>query len=369
MTINPIDLHDPVAQVFAGEDIDMDKFEATAGPDAFRRARNVAKDAFAATRFFNYIIHTTLETLFGIHVTRDRVWSEMGVLGCLSGYFGVVEAQGRGTLHLHIFLWLFGAPNADEMHTLLKTEEFRQKIVAYIRENIRAHLDAFGEEEIKSSKRESDIGYSRPPNPNDPNWEENMKKFEYRVVRSQQIHKCTKNTCLVNKSGRQVCKRRAPWPLSDDDSIDENGNWNAKRTYGYLNTYCPPISVTLRCNNDIQLITNGRDTKNVVWYETGYQTKKQGKSFNISALFAKALLYHTNHSAYLSDILEQNRLLIYRCFLSINVGAELSDQQVISYLMGWGDTFCSHHYVPFYWASLGRYIIKAFPHLYPSGEQ
>ncbi|KAF5370275.1 hypothetical protein D9758_006877 [Tetrapyrgos nigripes] len=34
ITINPCDLHDPITQVFAGENIDMDAFIATMGPDA-----------------------------------------------------------------------------------------------------------------------------------------------------------------------------------------------------------------------------------------------------------------------------------------------------------------------------------------------
>ena len=33
ITINPTDLHDPIAQIFAGENIDLDAFVAAAGPD------------------------------------------------------------------------------------------------------------------------------------------------------------------------------------------------------------------------------------------------------------------------------------------------------------------------------------------------
>jgi len=32
--INPADIHDPIAQIFAGHEIDMDKFCTTMGPDA-----------------------------------------------------------------------------------------------------------------------------------------------------------------------------------------------------------------------------------------------------------------------------------------------------------------------------------------------
>jgi hypothetical protein len=44
MTINPMDYEDPIAQIFTGENIDMDNFNARFGPDANVRARNIAND-------------------------------------------------------------------------------------------------------------------------------------------------------------------------------------------------------------------------------------------------------------------------------------------------------------------------------------
>ena len=41
ITINPLDYEDPVAQIFAGEDLDMDNFVATAGPDSVQRGINI----------------------------------------------------------------------------------------------------------------------------------------------------------------------------------------------------------------------------------------------------------------------------------------------------------------------------------------
>ena len=48
----------------------------------------------------------------------------MGIFGYVSGYFGMVEAQGRGSLHVHMLLWLKHAPNADEMLDLLTQVQF-----------------------------------------------------------------------------------------------------------------------------------------------------------------------------------------------------------------------------------------------------
>ncbi|KAG9311369.1 hypothetical protein JVU11DRAFT_8476 [Chiua virens] len=130
-----------------------------------------------------------------------------------------------------------------------------------------------------------------------------------------------------------------------------------------MNNFCPAITTTLFCNNDIKLLTNGEDTKDIMWYTTSYATKKQSKNNNVSALMAKALLYHESHSDYLTNILERNRLLIFRCQQAINREMELSGPQVMSHIMGFGDCIRSHHYVPLYWWSVQRLLESTFPQL------
>ena len=129
--------------------------------------------------------------------------------------------------------------------------------------------------------------------------------------------------------------------------------------------FCPAILVAMCCNNDIKLITNGEDTKDVMWYTTAYQSKKQGKNYNISALMANTLLYHNKHSDHLENILDQNWLLMFCCQHAINQEMEMSAPQVMSYLMKWGDSMCLHCYVPLYWSPLGAYIFTTFNELKP----
>ncbi|OCH89790.1 hypothetical protein OBBRIDRAFT_813030 [Obba rivulosa] len=262
ITINLSDLHDPVAQIFAGENINLDTFLKTA-------AKNIAADPYAAVKFFHFMIQTILQTLLGVEVTRFQVKSKCGILSRVLAYFGTVESQNRGSLHLHLLLWLIGAPMT-----------FRACIVAYIQANLRAH-------DIKNIPNETDIAYARPPNLDTPDYTDQLADFERRLVRSQQLHTCDLRCCL----------RRAPFELSDTDSIS--------------------ILLNARCNNDGKLLTNGADTKNCTYYITKYALKKQLKHFNISAVMAKRYAYH--------------RLLLF-CL-------ELAAPMVISYLMGWGDVY------------------------------
>lgn len=113
----------------------------------------MAKDSFVSALFFNFIIWTTLETLFGIHISKHQVKSHMGILGFVNGYFGVIEAQGRGSLHVHMLIWLKHAPDANEMLELLTQTVFHEKIAQYINFNIRTHLDGFDENYVQNSER------------------------------------------------------------------------------------------------------------------------------------------------------------------------------------------------------------------------
>ena len=56
ITINPSDLHDPIVQVFAGEQIDLDNLFGVVGPDSDRQAANIAGDPYAAVKFFHFLI-------------------------------------------------------------------------------------------------------------------------------------------------------------------------------------------------------------------------------------------------------------------------------------------------------------------------
>ncbi len=310
LTINPVDVHDPIAQVFAGADIDLDAFCAMLGPDAETRAQNIAMDPYAAAKFFNFIIVVILETLFGVQATEYQVRNRPGIFGRVSAYYALTETQGRGCLHLHLLLWLEDAPTAEEMTKKLKLIHFREKVIAFIKANLRAYLPGLESvESIKAIPREKNLAYNRPPNPSDDNYTQRLADLELRLARSEQIHTCHVRRCLIqDKHGQYRCKRRAPFEVKEDDDIDEKGNWHPKRLYAYVNGWVPAILVNVRCNNDGKLLTNGEDTKNVAMYSTLYAAKKQGRNYNVSAVMAKGYAYHlrrlqcTVDKAYLDDV-------------------------------------------------------------------
>ena len=366
LTWNPSDIHDPLVQVFAGKDIDLDKFIATIGPDAEERARTIAGDPYAASRFFHFMVRTILETLLQIRTTSQSVKAGKGVLGQVSAYIGSVESQGRGTLHLHLLLWLRHTPSPAELRALLQNEEFRNQVKAYIQANIRSYLPGLETaESVKAIPKERDIAYNRPPQPGVEDYDEQLSQFELKLARAEQIHSCKPRRCLVYKQGQLTCKCGAPFPCSEDDYVQANGEWRSKRLYGYVNGWNPAILVNARCNNDIKLLTNGADTRNITFYVACYSAKKQGKSHNLSAILASGYAYDKEHqrAEYANSLRDQQRLLLFRMAHAINREQELASVMVISYLMGWGDVYRSHSYSPIFWSTFMGALLAAHPSL------
>jgi len=157
----------------------------------------------------------------------------------------------------------------------------------------------------------------------------------------------------------------APFPISPEDFVDSSGNWGPKRLYSNVNGWVPALTVNVRCNNNGKLLTSGNDMKNVAYYVTNYAAKKQGKTYNLSAILAKGYAYHLKHpSTYVSDLRDEQRLLLFRLIHTINREQELAAPMVISYLMGWGDSYRSHHYVTIYWSSFLSALLRTYPDLW-----
>nr|VWO93936.1 Vacuolar protein sorting-associated protein 4 [Ganoderma boninense] len=367
VTINPSDIHDPIAQVFAGADINLDDFDPSLGPSADSRARAIAQDPFAASKFFHFIIDAILETLFQVKVTSFSVKAKKGVLGMVSAYVGSIESQGRGTLHLHMLLWLANTPTSTELEALFKTAEFRSRVVAFIKANLRAYLPGLeSADTVRGIPKEKEIPYSRPPHPDSSSYRDDLQLMELRLARAQQVHTCKERQCLkYDKDGNRYCKRRAPFERAEEDYVTASGRWSQKRLYQYMNGWNPAVLVNARCNNDAKLLTNGGNTKNITFYVSSYTGKKQGKNYNMSAVMADAFAYHESHPLpqYAQQIREQQRLLLFRIINAVNREQELAAPMVISYLMGWGDVKMSHTYAPLYWTSFVSRLTDCFPEL------
>ncbi|KIK63244.1 hypothetical protein GYMLUDRAFT_163481, partial [Collybiopsis luxurians FD-317 M1] len=140
----------------------------------------------------------------------------------------------------------------------------------------------------------------------------------------------------------------APWATAEKDFIEEDGTWGMKCSIPYLNGYNLTILETQFCNNDQKLLTNGKETQGVMRYIFNYTTKNRVKLSNSSALLAKKLAIHERQEQHNPDSRNILKKLIMRCATTLSRQQELSAPEVITYLMGWGDHYVSHHFTPIY---------------------
>lgn len=363
LTINPSDTHDPIAQLFTGSEIDMDKFCDTAGPTSTERATNIAQDPYASAKFFHFIVTTVLEVLMKIKKTSNgRISRGKGIFGYVQGYIGTVEAQGRGALHLHMLIWLQDAPTSAEMHEKLGSEEFRAHISTYISKVVKADLNDMTTEDILQIPRDSGISYSRTIDP-EYHTKAQTDELEGRLVRNLQYHNCSITTCLVMRRGKLVCKRKAPFQTSASDWVSEDGEWAPKRTCPKLNSWNTTVMFSLRANHDLKLLLNGRLTKKITYYIGNYASKKQDVSSNVTALLAKTLAFERKQRRRQTNLNEINKRMIMRCANSLSRYREFSAPEVMSYIMDWKDSYVSHTFVPIFLDAVCSALQKCFPSL------
>lgn len=91
----------------------------------------------------------------------------------------------------------------------------------------------------------------------------------------------------------------------------------------------------------------------------------------MSAVMAKAYDGHLKRISsqnYIQGLRDQQWLLLFRVTHAVNQQQELSAPMVVSYIMGWGDVMCSHHYSPIYWSTFIRMLLENHPTLRRSND-
>ena len=137
LTLNPADIHSPVALYFAGVKLDLDNIQREQLMTTYKRAEIVASHPVATAKFFHLLVTNILGTII-----------VGGVLGPIKAYFGTVENQGRGSLYLHLLVWLDHDMKPVDMIEKIKDANFRDKLRAYLEDIIKEDLDDFKDKHI-----------------------------------------------------------------------------------------------------------------------------------------------------------------------------------------------------------------------------
>ena len=124
ITLSPADNKHPICLYYADDDVEF-KPDLRLPDEAYRL---IAKNPVAAARFFHFICENVIKHVFGVGQNHA------GLYGETEAHYGVVEQQGRLTLHLHCILWIKGSPSPQEIRDKImdKSSDFQKSIVEYL---------------------------------------------------------------------------------------------------------------------------------------------------------------------------------------------------------------------------------------------
>ena len=115
VTINPADGHSPILWFLTGDQVNINDWVESTASTYWVQSNRIAQNPFVAAHFFDTCMNAFISTLLGFKKTRNGTDDRGGILGPVKSYFGCVEAQGRGSLHCHMVIWLHGALNPNEI--------------------------------------------------------------------------------------------------------------------------------------------------------------------------------------------------------------------------------------------------------------
>lgn len=174
-------------------------------------------------------------------VAIRRYLKESKVLGVISDSFERIEFQNRGSPHLHIFLWIEGAPNLNDP-------------------DLPDFIDKY-------------VSTCRPQNEDD-----------LQLVNKYQLHRHT-DTCT--KFGRSRCRFNYPRPVCTATRVVRGKYLGMKRFYEtkrnegdeYVNCYNIQILRVFRSNMDLQFVG---DAYGVAVYVCSYLCKAEPTKFKVA---------------------------------------------------------------------------------------
>ena len=132
ITVSPAAVHSPVLLQLAGVEISLDNIISVIDlPSPLERVKIVACDPVAAANYFNIVIDAFTSYLLGFKQPGG------GIFGNIGAYFGCIEEQGTGTLHIHMLTWLQGFKSKSELELKLKEDSFRNDLIKYLEDVIK----------------------------------------------------------------------------------------------------------------------------------------------------------------------------------------------------------------------------------------
>ena len=375
VTLNPSDVDNPIVRLFSGEDIVLE--DLTRGEDmiSWRRQLLAARNPAACALFF----HTMISKFIRIILRYGR--DEPGLYGQCTGYYGTVEAQGRGTLHCHMLIWLKGHLSPQALRDrMMQSDDYKNQVFRWLESIISCEFPS-----TASGTVGLQTGYTRRircreldnPHPGTvpapsieeyrlgPEFWSNFDGFVVQLLNEYSWH-VHQPTCWKYLKGdeRRIdanCRMGMDGTTRSVTSLDPDSmSILLRRLHPKIANYTDVVVFLMKCNMDIKFIGSGEASKALLYYVTDYITKS-----TLSLHAGIAALLHA-----IRKVTERNientrtRTQVGPTATSAMITAvnsmmgrhEISQPQVMSYLIGGGDHYTSHKFRPSNWGSIVRGI-------------
>ncbi len=322
-----------------------------------------------------------------------------GILGDASGFYGCVEEQGRGALHLHMLIWMTGYTSPSKMKERMRVEEdFKDRVLSYLQDVIKQHsplaeeivvnmaqekdCDEDEEEEEEDNSDESEHQSDRklneksptentndiegnnedlkemkgkklsaqekefvltriPDDINDPSFD--MKSHLDKLVKSCNIHQ--HNSSCYKYGDEDICRYGYPKDIVTESELSDE-EIKIKRLERWVNNYNETVLVCTLSNNDIKFVGSGKDSNATAHYMCDYQCKSDLTAHNILPL-VKAAVKNTEIGAKnkeFEDEVQRSRAMVFKSVNKVISEREMSGTHVASLLLGYEDKYSSHHF-------------------------
>ena len=332
ITISPATIHSPILLQLAGQDIDLDNILTMHLPSSHERAKIVAQDPVAAAQFFNIVIDAFTTTLLGYNQLDG------GIFGHIAGYFGCIEEQGTGTLHIHMLVWLQGFVSRSELESKFNDENFKKRLLEYLESIIKqGYLDDFDAESTNIDV--SEVSCKRPVDPTEEEFESKLAEDVNKLVTVANTHRHS-FTCNKYRKVKE-CRFGFPREILLESEIKENEIF-LKRTNPVINNYNPIVMTCMRCNQDIKFIPSGKDGKACAFYMTDYSTKSSLSCHQMIPLIAASIKKIDSPNSNLQDLVKRSKIMITKCLNRITTETEMSGSHICHFLLGNSDKKTSH---------------------------
>ena len=152
---------------------------------------------------------------------------------------------------------------------------------------------------------------------------------------------------------------RMPRKLIPVSTIDpDTSHISMRRSDPMINNFNECIVAACRFNMDIKFIWTGSDAKALVYYITDYVTKMSLSFHDVLSLVQKCITFivDPSHQTNQQIAIEKSRKLILRCYNAIASQQELSEIQMVSYLMNWNDHYTTHKFQGLFLIQTERYL-------------